>query len=231
MLNPPMPDACHRLDADAATELTHDEVLERSELGRRLRGSIFPADKWAVIDCAEEEHAPAPLLASLRRLPEGEYRNVGGVWEALGGRRDQRSPEPAPTPVQKFGFRFSAPFRLAARVFLVDPPHAWVAVQPGPDGVLTVRYGPWRVETPLTNVRGAEATGPYAMVKTIGPPHVSLVDRGLTFASNRDRGVCIRFAEPVRGVDVLGVIRHPALTVTVEDVDGLVAALDAAASA
>jgi hypothetical protein len=57
---------------------------------------------------------------------------------------------------------------------------------------------------------------------------VSLVDRGLTFASNRDRGVCIRFVEPVRGVDVLGVVRHPGLTVTVEDVDGLIEALAAA---
>jgi len=37
--------------------------------------------------------------------------------------------------------------------------------------------------------------------------------------------VCIRFHVPVRGVDGLGVVRHPGLTVTVEDVHGLVAAL------
>ena len=134
-------------------------------------------------------------------------------------------PAPEPPQVRRFGFRFAAPYRLAARAFLVDPPHAWVALTSGPDGMLSVRYGPWRVETPLANVRGVEVTGPYALVKTIGPPHLSLVDRGLTFASNRDRGVCIRFAEPVRGIDALGVIRHPAVTVTVDDVEGLVAAL------
>ena len=63
------------------------------------------------------------------------------------------------------------------------------------------------------------------MLKTIGPAHLSLADRGLTFATNRDEGVCIRFHEPVKGIDPLGVLRHPALTVTVDDVDALVASL------
>jgi hypothetical protein len=63
---------------------------------------------------------------------------------------------------------------------------------------------------------GVEITGPYSAVMTIGAPHLSLADRGLTFASNADRGVCIRFAEPVRGIEALGIIRHPALTVTVD---------------
>ena len=34
---------------------------------------------------------------------------------------------------------------------------------------------------------------------------------------NPDEGVCIRFAEPVRGMDPMGKIRHPGLTVTVAE--------------
>src|SRR5690606_26987976 len=111
-------------------------------------------------------------------------------------------------------------FRLAAMPFLVNPANAWVTVDAS-RGVLTARYGPWCVETSLDNIDHVDVTGPYTWIKTIGPPHVSLRDRGLTFASNRDLGVCIGFAEAVRGVDALGVVRHPALTVTVEDVVGL----------
>jgi hypothetical protein len=64
-------------------------------------------------------------------------------------------------------------------------------------------------------------TGPYSLIKTIGPAHLSFADRGLTFATNSERGLCIRFATPVRGLDPLGLVRHPAVTVTVADCDGL----------
>ena len=83
------------------------------------------------------------------------------------------------------------------------------------------------METPLANVAGACPTGPYSMLKTIGPAHMSLVDRGLTFATNREQGVCITFRRPVTGLDPLGVVLHPTLTVTVDDVDALLAELDA----
>lgn len=87
---------------------------------------------------------------------------------------------------------------------------------------LEVKFGPWRVRTPLTNVVGTETTGPYQWFKVIGPAHLSFADRGLTFATNGERGVCICFAEPVRGMDPMGALRHPGLTVTVADVEGLV---------
>lgn len=103
--------------------------------------------------------------------------------------------------------------------FGVTPKRAWVQV----DGeLLEVRYGFWRVRTPLTNVVSAEPTGPYQRFKTIGPAHLSLADKGLTFASNGASGVCISFAEPVKGIDPVGNLRHPGLTVTVADPDGLV---------
>jgi hypothetical protein len=71
-----------------------------------------------------------------------------------------------------------------------------------------------------------EITGPYAFLKTAGPARLAITDQGLTFASNGERGVLISFAEPIRGLDPLGLVRHPELTVTVTDTDGLAAHLD-----
>ena len=90
---------------------------------------------------------------------------------------------------------------------------------------LRVRFGPWRVETPLSNVTSARITGPYSFVKTAGSAHLSLADGGLTMATNGESGVCIEFRDRVAGIDPLGLIRHPALTVTVADCAGLAAAL------
>ncbi len=124
-----------------------------------------------------------------------------------------------------YPFRFHPIFAAAALPFGVVSSTAWVRVH---DDRLEVRYGPWRVGTELANVAGAVVTGPYAWPKVIGPPHVSFADRGLSFASNPDRGVCVRFHEPVRGVDPVGLVRHPSLTLTVEDAAGLAELLDRA---
>ena len=121
-----------------------------------------------------------------------------------------------------FPFRFDPAYRRFARPFGVTPERAWVDLS---EGEFEARYGPWRVRTPLSNIASAEVTGPYSFLKTAGPARLGITDRGLTFASNGDRGVCITFHAPVPGIDRSGRIRHPELTVTVLDVDGLVAAL------
>jgi len=128
----------------------------------------------------------------------------------------------------RFGFAFDALHLPAAAAFGVTPLTAWVDVD---DKVFRARFGLWRIETPLDNIAGAEFTGPYKWFKVIGPPHVSIADRGLTFATNARRGVCIRFRRPVAGVEPTGLLRHPGLTVTVQDVAGLVATIDRRAAA
>jgi hypothetical protein len=125
----------------------------------------------------------------------------------------------------RFEFAFAPTYRKLARAFRVTPETAWVEV--GGEN-LEARFGPWRVRTPLTNVTGVDVTGPYAMWKTAGPARLAITDRGLTFATNGDRGVLILFETPVRGLDPLGVLRHPELTVTVADVEGLADRLRAA---
>lgn len=122
----------------------------------------------------------------------------------------------------RFPFRFDPTYRWLARPFGVTPERAWVELR---EDEFEARFGPWRVRTPLGNIAVAEATGPYSLLKTAGPARLAITDRGLTFASNGDRGVCITFDSPVTGIDRAGRIRHPELTVTVLDVDGLISAL------
>ncbi|HET9771307.1 MAG TPA: hypothetical protein VFS16_10490 [Acidimicrobiia bacterium] len=124
-----------------------------------------------------------------------------------------------------FPFRFTPEYRAAAALFGVTPVRAGVTVGAGR---LEARYGPWCVVTDLANVAGTDETGPYGRLKTIGPAHLSFADRGLTFASNPERGLCIRFHEPVPGIEPTGRLRHPALTVTVSDVPGLARAISEA---
>jgi hypothetical protein len=121
-----------------------------------------------------------------------------------------------------FDFDFDPEYQAMALLFGVTPARTGVDVE---DGRFVARYGFWRLETEVANVAGTEVSGPYRLLTTIGPAHLSLSDRGLTFASNRRRGLCIRFHEPVAGLEPTGRLRHPGLTVTVADVDGLARAL------
>ena len=128
--------------------------------------------------------------------------------------------------VERFAFCFARTYRLPARAFGISPTTAFVDVG---DGELDAHFGPWRVSTPLANITAVTVTGPYAFFKTAGSARLAITDRGLTFATNGDRGVCISFGTPVRGLDPLGILRHPELTVTVAEVDRLAELLRASA--
>jgi hypothetical protein len=106
----------------------------------------------------------------------------------------------------------------------ITPRTAWVDVD---DDRLEIRFGPWVLRTDVANVAGADITGPYSLPKVLGPPHLSFRDGGITFATNRRQGVCLRFHEPVPGMLPAGRrwLTHPGATVTVADPEALVAAL------
>lgn len=134
---------------------------------------------------------------------------------------------PHPTEPQRFPFAFSPSYARVGRLFAIRPATAWAEI----DGrFLEARLGPWRVRTTLSNVADATVSGPYATPLTIGPAHLSFADRGLTFATNGARGACLTFRQPVAGIDPLGLVRHPGLTLTVADPDGFIAAVLAASS-
>ena len=119
-------------------------------------------------------------------------------------------------------FDFDPAYRVPALALGITGSTAWVEV--GPAG-LVVRFGLWRLRTPLSNVIGTELTGGFSWLKTAGPPHLSFSDRGVTFATNGRRAVCVRFHEPVRVLDPTGRLRHPGATLTVRDPQRLAAEL------
>lgn len=90
------------------------------------------------------------------------------------------------------------------------------------DGRFVATFGLVRLETPMTNVDGAHVTRGYRWWTSAGA-RMSFVDDGLTFGTNRDAGVCVHFTEKVPSL--MRRSGHSALTVTVEDLDGLVAAV------
>jgi hypothetical protein len=120
---------------------------------------------------------------------------------------------------ERFAFRFADAYRRPARLFGITPATAWVDVDAN---TLRARFGRWRVTTPLANISKVAVTGPYRFLKTAGPARLALTDRGLTFATNGERGVLISFHTPVPGLEPTGLLRHPELTVTVADADGLI---------
>ena len=107
-------------------------------------------------------------------------------------------------------------------------------LRPSRDGVtltedrLVATFGILKVETPRTNITGAHITTDYRWWTACGA-RMSFVDDGLTFGTNRDAGVCIHFGDKVRSP--MRRNGHSALTVTVADLQGLVAALGQAGEA
>ena len=75
-----------------------------------------------------------------------------------------------------------------------------------------------------TNIVGAERTGPFQPWKVIGPPHLSLRDRGITFGTNSSAGVCLR---PFRDL----VCAMPPYVVSDDELVSLVAGITAAVGA
>ncbi|WP_344255239.1 hypothetical protein [Terrabacter carboxydivorans] len=123
---------------------------------------------------------------------------------------------------REFEFAFEGRYRLPALAFGVTPATAKVLVT---DTELLVRFGPWRLRTSLANISGTEVSGDYAWYRTAGPAHLSLTDRGVTFATNSHRGLCVSFVEPVRAIEPTGALRHPGATMTVADPEALAEAL------
>lgn len=121
---------------------------------------------------------------------------------------------------ERFPFARQRPWSALLPAVFHDPERSVVEVD---DVSLSVRYGPFLTTTPWSNVADVTVTGPYRWFRAIGP-RLSLGDRGATYGTATDRGVCISFHRPVTGL--FGAHRiHPGLTVTVEDPDGLAAAI------
>lgn len=133
----------------------------------------------------------------------------------------ESSDRPPSAPVHRFDFLFDSLYLPLLAAVGVTPSTAHVALTAER---FVARFGPWLCTTPYDNIVDVCQTGPYLAVKAIGA-RLSLSDRGLTFGTTTQGGVCLTFGRPVPGIDPLGVIRHPGLTVTVAEPAGLVAAV------
>ncbi len=140
-------------------------------------------------------------------------------------RRPPPRPRGAVPRTTHLPFRFDWPASAAGAPFGVLPRTTDVVVG---EADLTVRFGPWSLTTELTNIDGVTVTGPYQAIKVLGPPHLSFRDRGVTFATTTREGICVSFQRPVRALDPLGILRHPAATITVEDPATAVEEIEAA---
>lgn len=122
--------------------------------------------------------------------------------------------------VRRFPLRWRGRRVWALLPWGVTRGRAWVELG---GGRLRARFGPWRLETPLANLAEYRITGPYRWWRAIGLRR-SVGNRDLTFGSSTDGGVCVCFREDVP----FTLIRVPALTVTVDDVEAFARALNEA---
>ncbi len=126
---------------------------------------------------------------------------------------------------ERFRFRFDPVFRPLLAGLGVTPATAWVDVD---TEQVRARFGPWVCVSSVRNIVDVQVSGPYLAAKAIGA-RLSRTDRGLTFGTTTAGGVCLLFDEPVPGLEPLGAVRHPGLTVTVSAPAAFEAAVRAAA--
>jgi hypothetical protein len=120
-------------------------------------------------------------------------------------------------PKRTFRFDFEEPYRPWLRAMGITPANSRVEVG---DGMLRCRFGRWSLDTPLDNITCVSRTGPYRAHRAIGA-RGSFADRGVTFGSTTGGGLCVQFDRPVPALLPWKGLRHPAVTLTVADVDGL----------
>ena len=119
--------------------------------------------------------------------------------------------------IDTFEFAFEPRYARLLRFGGLTPETTLVTVT---DDELRVRFGGWKLSTPLENCTGTCLTEGYRWFKAIGA-RGSFKDKGVTFGTSTERGVCILFAEPVSALVPGNLMKHPGCTVTVEDCEGL----------
>ena len=132
--------------------------------------------------------------------------------------------------VVRFPFRIDQRYAPILRViFGVKQENAYVeltdAAEEGADassGTFFARYGRFHAETPIANIVSWRIEGPWRAITALGV-RMSVRYRDLTFGGTARGGVRLDFRERVK----VSVMHPPALYVTVDDLEGLAAALTA----
>ena len=117
---------------------------------------------------------------------------------------------------QTFPIRIGSRSLPLLRLFGVRAGNAFVVV----DDELDAHFGFFRIRTPVANITSWRIEGPWLWITAIGVRR-SVRHGDVTFGGSPRGGVRVDFRERVRS----GPFRIPALYVTVEDLEGLAAAL------
>lgn len=122
---------------------------------------------------------------------------------------------------ERFPFDFDPRFRRLLAVLGIRPSNSEVVLT---DTTFAARFGRFRARTTVDNLKDVRITRDYRWIKAIGP-RGSAADRGATFGTNVRAGVCVCFHEPIAAL-FGDLFRHPGLTVTVADPEGLATAVE-----
>ncbi len=124
---------------------------------------------------------------------------------------------------RRFAYRLGPRSWPVLRLFGVGGPEdAWVDIDDAA-GTLTARFGWSHASTSLSNIERWRIEGPWRWITAIGVRR-SIRHADITFGGSPRGGVRLDFREPVR----VGPFHPPALYLTVEDLEGLAGALEAA---
>lgn len=88
------------------------------------------------------------------------------------------------------------------------------------DGLFTATFGRFELHTPIANIERWDITGPYKSWRAFGVRR-SMGTHDLSFGGSAHGGLCVHFRQPVRAAR----LTNTELYVTVDDLDGLAAAL------
>lgn len=119
--------------------------------------------------------------------------------------------------IRRFPIRLGRRSRFLLLLFGVRPENAYVDLGAAE---FDAHFGFFRVATPTSNLASWRIEGPWRWITAIGV-RLSVRHHDLTFGGTNRGGLRVDFREPVRRLG-LGV---PALYVTVDDLEGLAAAL------
>jgi hypothetical protein len=125
---------------------------------------------------------------------------------------------PAEIEARRFPIRVEPRYRLVLRLFGVRPGNAYVDL--GED--IDARFGWSRITTPVSNITRWSIEGPWSPLTAIGVRR-SIRHADVTFSGTARGGVRVDFRDPPR----YSIFHPPALYLTVEDLEGFVAALAA----
>lgn len=118
--------------------------------------------------------------------------------------------------------RFDPDLRRVLGLIGMRAATARVVVDPD-RGVLDVRFGPWRVLTPLTNITSAAPARPRRTERRFTVVRPTPAPRDLVLATAGTGGVRIGFRHPVRVAGPVRPGRHTSLTLTPVDPQRLIA--------